>query len=62
MNNTVEEVVEATYKELFVKYEKALDKAVDMLDLLDSQVCFLDGRFTRKTKEEWEAWLFKDEK
>lgn len=57
----IDEIVEETYKELFVRYEKALDKAIDELDLLDKEVCFLDDRFTRKTKEEWKAWLFEDE-
>ena len=56
----IDEIVEETYKEMFVRYEKALEKAIDMLDLLDGQVCFLDDRFTRKTKEEWKAWLFED--
>ena len=45
----------------FVALKKALLKAIDMLDLLDKEVCFLDDRFTRKTKEEWKAWLFEDE-
>lgn len=46
----------------FVALKKALLKAIDMLDLLDSQVCFLDDRFTKKTKEEWKEWLFEDER
>lgn len=75
MNNTVEEVVETTYKELFVEANKRIDdltlqndklgntlkKALEMIILLDYEVCALDDRFTRKKREEWEAWLLKDE-
>lgn len=44
-----------------VELENALEKAIDMLDLLDSELCFLDDRFERKTKEEWKAWALKDD-
>lgn len=59
MNNTIDEVVEKTYKELFVKYEKALDNACDMLETYD--LSNNDLTRPKQTKEQWKEWALKDE-
>lgn len=58
-NKTIEEVVEKTYKELFVKYEKALDNACDMLETYD--LSNNDLTRPKQTKEQWKEWALKDE-
>lgn len=51
----VKEAVEETYKDLFVKYEKALDKAcwciVNNIDFLKD---------SKKTETEWAEWFKED--
>lgn len=47
---TIEEAVEETYKELFVKYEKALDKACKYLETYDRKGNYLKIGYTI---EEW---------
>lgn len=64
MNNTVEEVVETTYRELYLKaldkideLEKALDKACEELESLalnKTDFAFIE-------KEQWKEWLLTDE-
>lgn len=68
IKGTIEEAVEETYKELFVRYEKALDKACE--HLVSNNICCLDiCPFKGKencidfctNKDMWKEWLLKDE-
>lgn len=46
--------------ELLLSYEKALNKACDKLETLDSLIS-TNGSFEYRESEEWKAWCLEDE-